>query len=485
MKAISILGSSSGAGKSWVTTAFCSLLRRKGYRVAPFKAQNMSNNACVTLEGGEIGRAQAAQAEAAGLRPVAEMNPVLLKPTEDSVSQVVVLGRPGEHLSAREYQGRSGVLWNTVAATLDEWREKCDVLVIEGAGSPVELNLMSRDIVNLRPIEHLDGRWILVCDIECGGVFAQAVGTYHLLPDAMRDRGLGIIANKFRGDPSLFATAGEHFARHIKTPYLGVLPYRSTLQPEQEDNFGIPHKVCGRDDAVLAWIRFPHISNSSDAEPWGLDQGVGVRWVESSRDLEDASAIILPGSKNSIADLLWLKESGLAAAIIAKAAAGTPVVGICGGYQMLGETLADSSGIAGTAGQVRGLALLPVQTVYSPRKTLRQVEISFERSAWTGYEIHMGQTRGDDRLTPLGRFQTPDGTRRPAVFVQGRVWGTYLHGLFESSSIRAHLMEGADAPNYRNSLTPWAEHKQTIYQGMADLLEGNLDLESVWRYLNG
>lgn len=484
MKAISILGSSSNAGKSWIATAFCSLLRRKGYQVAPFKAQNMSNNAYVTLEGGEIGRAQAAQAEAAGLRPVAEMNPVLLKPTGDSVSQVVLLGEPGEHVPAREYQDHCPGLWDTVAATLDGWRSKCEVLILEGAGSPVELNLMSRDIVNLRPIEHLDGRWILVCDIERGGVFAQAAGTCQLMPETARAQGIGLIANKFRGDPTLFADAGEYFARHLTTPYLGVLPHRANLQPEQEDNYGLPEAGCRPGDATIAWIRFPHISNTSDAEPWQLDEGVGVRWVETPSHLDDAKAIILPGSKNTLEDLNWMRRTGLAAAIIAKAEAGIPVVGICGGYQMLGQTLSDAAGQAGSAGTLPGLNLLPVQTTYSAKKTLRQVEIEFQGARWTGYEIHMGQTVANHALAHLSSVKLPDGTCQPGLFTKDRIWGTYLHGLFESPALRSHLMELANVSTHHAPAISWTAHKQAIYDGMADLVEEHLDLANIWQYLD-
>jgi len=227
MKAISILGTSSNAGKSWVATALCALLRRRGLRVAPFKAQNMSNNSFVTLDGGEIGRAQAAQAEACGLAPCVRMNPVLLKPSGQLGSQLVVLGEAREHIKAADYYRRVEELWPVVREALEYWKTGCDVLVLEGAGSPVELNLMARDIVNLRPIHHLDGRWLLVADIERGGVFSQIVGTWQLLGEADRARGLGVIVNKFRGDLSLFADAGDYLAPRVGAPYLGALPHRA------------------------------------------------------------------------------------------------------------------------------------------------------------------------------------------------------------------------------------------------------------------
>ena len=290
-------------------------MHRQGVRVAPFKAQNMSNNAYVTLEGGEIGRAQAVQAEACGLRPVAEHNPVLLKPS-GGVSQLVLLGQPGEHIRAGDYYQHIEGIWETVRGVLDGWQQRCEVLLLEGAGSPVELNLMHRDIVNLRPMLHLNGRWVLVGDIERGGIFSQAVGTHALMPPAARQRGLGLVVNKFRGDLSLFSDAGGYFARHLPgLPYLGTLPYREDLQVESEDSLCEAAETGGTGEPI-AWIRFPHLSNSQDSQPWQLDSGVRTVWTRQPAALRTARAIVLPGSKNTIADLLWLRETGLAEAIL-------------------------------------------------------------------------------------------------------------------------------------------------------------------------
>lgn len=484
MKSISILGSSSSAGKSWMATAFCALMRKKGLNVAPFKAQNMSNNAYVTLEGGEIGRAQGAQAEACGLRPVPEMNPVLLKPTGDSISQVVLLGQPGKHIPAKEYQDHCPELWTTVAETLDYWKSRCDVLIQEGAGSPVELNLMSRDIVNLRPIDHVDGRWVLVCDIERGGVFAQAAGTYQLMPQSSQERGIGLIANKFRGDPRLFDGAGQFFRKHTPVPYLGLLPYRPDLQPEQEDNYGLDEREPESGSAAIAWIRLPHISNTSDAEPWQLDKGVHVRWVESPKQLHDARAIVIPGSKNTLGDLEWLNESGLSDGIKAKADQGVPIVGICGGYQMLGEQVSDPKGIAGNKADLQGLGLLPICTTYSTEKTLKQVAMSFEGTEWTGYEIHMGQTEINGPVSEIISPSEASTTNSPALLANKNIWGTYVHGLFESPAVRRKLMQLAGVSHHQEADITWADHKQQIYDQMADMLEEHLDLTSVWQYLD-
>ncbi|NBV87572.1 MAG: cobyric acid synthase, partial [Verrucomicrobia bacterium] len=259
MRSISVLGTSSNSGKSWVATALCAWLRRRGVRVAPFKAQNMSNNSAVAFDGGEIGRAQAVQAEACGLAPSVRMNPILLKPSGSSGSQLVVLGEARGHLKAHDYYQSIESLWPVVAESLKYWDSRCDALILEGAGSPVELNLMRRDLVNLRPAAHLDGRWVLVADIEKGGVFAQAAGTWSLVPPPDRLRCSGLIVNKFRGDLSLFADAGSHFAPHFGAPFLGTLPYARELQPENEDSL-CEDPATGKAGEPIHWIRFPHAS---------------------------------------------------------------------------------------------------------------------------------------------------------------------------------------------------------------------------------
>lgn len=485
MKAISILGSSSNAGKSWMVTAFAALLRRRGIRVAPFKAQNMSNNSYVTLEGGEIGRAQAAQAEAAGLRPIADMNPILLKPSGDNRSQLVLFGKAVRHYKAQDYYQTVAPLWEQVCEALERWKSRCDVLLLEGAGSPVELNLMDRDLVNLRPIEYLDGRWILTCDIERGGVFAQAIGTYNLLPTAQQERGIGLIVNKFRGDPALFNNAKKYFGQHMQLPYLGVLPMAPELQPETEDGFAVESDASTRAEALatLAWIRFPRISNSQDIQPWGLEPGIQTRWVTRPSELNGAAAIVLPGTKNTVADLQWLHASGLAEAIRSAAARGVPVVGICGGYQMLGQSVSDPEGIAGDTGQLDGLRLLDLKTVYRSEKTVRQVEAHCDGDRWQAYEIHMGETLEQGPAQPLVSIEV-NGQVQPEGMCQGKVWGSYLHGLFESPALRGRLVEAAGVQDFSPNPIQWSTYKEGIYDGMADLLEAHLNLESVWRYVD-
>ena len=499
MKAISVLGTSSNAGKSWMVTALGAWLTRNGVKVAPFKAQNMSNNSYVTLEGGEIGRAQAVQAIACGMRPIVEMNPILLKPSGNGISQLVLLGEARQHIAAIDYYQHIETLWEHVRDTLEYWRDRCDVLLLEGAGSPVELNLMHRDLVNLRPIIHLQGRWILVGDIEKGGVFAQIIGTHQLLSESVRDMGLGFIVNKFRGDLRLFSDAEKHFGDYMpKLPYLGVLPYDADLQPESEDSLCSEAESKGY-GAKIAWIRFPHLSNSQDSQPWQLDLGIATCWVQTVAELSDARIIILPGSKNTLSDLQWLRTTGLAAAILSAHKRGIPIIGICGGYQMLGEYLCDRDGVAGSSGTVAGLGLLPISTEFMATKQVRQVQAiwNLEQSLdkWMTYEIHMGVTtlinsdsnsslRESQLIKPLLQVQHDDRT----IFDEGlkgdRVWGTYLHGLFESSSVRQALTQLAHISEHQSSSQSWQDHQHNLYNNMADLLEAHLDLTSIRRYLD-
>lgn len=492
MKAISVLGTSSNAGKSWMVTALGAWLRRNGVKVAPFKAQNMSNNSYVTLEGGEIGRAQAVQAIACGMRPIVEMNPILLKPSGNGTSQLVLLGEARQHIAAIDYYQHIEALWETVRDTLEFWRDRCDVLLLEGAGSPVELNLMHRDLVNLRPIIHLQGRWILVGDIEKGGVFAQIIGTNQLLPEPAKDLGLGFIVNKFRGDLRLFSDAEKHFRNYMPNlPYLGVLPYASDLQPESEDSLCSEAEAKGQ-GAKIAWIRFPHLSNSQDSQPWQLDLGIETVWAQTVADLDNAKIIILPGSKNTLSDLQWLRTTGLADAILAAHRRGVPIAGICGGYQMLGKYLCDRSGVAGTQGEVAGLGLLPISTEFMATKQVRQVQAIWQRSQsidkWMTYEIHMGVTHLIDgsessQIQPLLQVQG-DREFRDEGMQCDRVWGSYLHGLFESANVRKALTQLANISEHQISSQSWQEHQQNLYNNMADLIETHLDMTPIRRYLD-
>jgi len=482
MKALSILGTSSGAGKTWLTTALGAWLHGQGVRVAPFKAQNMSNNAWVADTGGEMARAQAVQAEACGLRPVVEMNPILLKPSGAQGSQLILLGEAQHHLEGRDYYADFDRLWRVVADTLDGWRERCDVLLLEGAGSPVELNLMARDLVNLRPVRHLDGRWLLVGDVDRGGIYAQLAGTWALLPPQDRARGLGAVVNRFRGDLGLFPDPQQWLAPHAPgLDVLGTLPYRPDLQPEEEDGLGAHDEDRG-EGGTIAWLRCPHAANLTDCQPWWDDAGVRTRWTDDPAVLAGARAIVLPGTKNTIADLRWLRARGLDEVIIAAARRGTFVAGICGGYQILGERLRDPQGVAGDAGDEPGLGLLPVATEFRSPKIVRQVEADCDGERWSAYEIHMGRTEPTGRVERLQLVRDAGGPRAEGA-KKGRVCGTYLHGWFESPRLRAWFAREAGLAGHRAHPLPWAEKRREVYRRMAEHVAAHVNLEPVRRYL--
>ncbi len=482
MKAISILGTSSNAGKSWVATALCAWLRQRGVKVAPFKAQNMANNAFATLSGGEIGVAQAVQAEACGLTPRVEMNPILLKPNGRDGSQIVRLGVAGETSTARDYYRSIEENWTTVRGTLDGWKSECEVLVMEGAGSPVELNLMDRDIVNLRPVEYLNGRWLLVSNIEYGGVFAQILGAWSLLPEAMRAKGLGVVVNRFRGDLSLFEGAKTEIESRIELPYLGVLPLDSRWAIDDEDSLNACSESPRSGLPYIAWIKYPRISNSQDQLPWRNDEGVQCVWTESPEVVSQAVAVVLPGSKNTLEDLEWLKERGLAETVRGVAELGRPVVGICGGKQMLGRTLFDP----GSGETAQGLGLLPLETEFLEEKRVVRNEAKFGNHVWETFEIHTGESRlleaavGESLLEAR---KAGEGNFKADGMKLGKVWGSYQHGLFDASEMRQLLVEEAGIRGARIYSKDWKLKRAEVYEEMAGALDRYLDLDTVKRYL--
>ncbi len=482
MKAIGVLGTGSSVGKTWVATALCAWLRRQGVRVAPCKTQNMSNNAWALPEGGEIARAQAMQAEACGLVPTAEMNPILLKPSGCAGSQLILGGRPEGVVPAADYYLEYDRLWAHVAGVLDGWRGRCDALVLEGAGSPVELNLMDRDLANLRPIRHVDGRWLLVGDIDRGGIFAQLAGTWNLLPAADRPRGLGAIVNRFRGDKALFADPGTRLLPHAPgLAVLGTIPWRRDLQPETEDGFDRGDEDRGSGDTI-AWIRYPHVAAVTDCQPWWDDTGVRTRWIDDPAQLAGAKAIVLPGSKNTLGDLRWLRANGWFEAVAAAARNGVLVVGICGGYQMLGERLEDREGLAGDAGSEAGVGLLPITTGFRPDKIVQQVTAECAGRSWKAYEIHMGRSTVTRPCEPLQMVTDSQGVR-PEGLRCGNVWGTYLHGWFEAPEVRRKVTAAAGITAHRAEPILWAEKRHEVYAQMADHLAAHVDLGPVRRYL--
>jgi adenosylcobyric acid synthase len=488
-------GTASGVGKSLLTAALCRIFARRGHRVAPFKAQNMALNAAVTADGGEIGRAQAAQAEAAGLPPTVDMNPILLKPEGDDRSQVVVRGAAIGSMSFEEYRRRRAQLLGVVADSLERLRRAHDLVLIEGAGSPAEINLAEGEIVNMCVARLADAPVLLVGDIDRGGVFAAFVGTMELLERADRARVAGFIVNKFRGDPALLGPGLSALLARTGVPVLGVVPYLDPLLVPAEDSQDLDHaESSGPALLEVVVVRPPRIANFDDFEPLAREPGVRVRFARSRAGLEGADLIVLPGSKATLADLAWLRENGLAAAVQTAARRGTPVLGICGGYQMLGHALLDPHGVESAVASAPGLGLLPAVTTFAPIKRTTRVRARVTASAGPfagaagaaldAYEIHAGVTAVSGGLGPFlvtERNGEPVGELDGAMRPDGLVIGTYLHGLFASPELRRALL-GALAE--RRGVPPdprWgaAEEPGARYERLADAVSSALDVGAV------
>lgn len=433
-----IQGTASNVGKSLVTAGICRLLARSGHRVAPFKAQNMSLNAAVTAAGAEIGRAQALQALAAGIEPTADMNPILLKPEGESRSQVVVLGKPWQSLSALDYETRKAALGQVIADALTRLRTAYDIVVIEGAGSPVELNLKLRDLANMFVAELADAPVLLVADIDRGGIFASILGTLDLLEPHERARVRGLVVNKFRGDPALFRDGRLDLERRAGIPVLGVLPYLQLHLPG-EDSLALADMRAPDDTRpTVAIVQLPRLANFDDFLPLEYDGRIRVAYARRPEDLAGAAAVILPGSKATVADLRWLYASGMAKTLHDLAAGGQPIVGICGGCQMLGRRIVD--GIESDLPDIDGLDLLPIETRFATDK--RTVRLDFRGLAgWlagvsgSGYEIHAGRIDAA-QAEPWLEAAASDGAPYAAGWWHGNVWGTMVHGLFDHDDVR-------------------------------------------------
>ncbi len=470
-KAVMVLGTTSGAGKSWLTTALCRYYARKGLRVVPYKAQNMSNNARV-VAGGEIGSAQYFQALAARATPEVRMNPLLLKPEKDTQSQVILMGQVNAELSKMEWRGRSASVWPVVAHALDELMAENDVVVIEGAGSPAEINLKHSDIVNMRVALHADAACLLVTDIDRGGAFAHLYGTWAMLDAAEQKCIKGFVLNKFRGDAKLLAPGPQMLQDLTGVPTVATLPmwWQHGL-PEEDGVFDDRTKSSGRVTKTIAVIAYPRISNLDEFQPLKNIPGVRLLWVRSPAELAGLTNndwIILPGSKATSSDLAWLREQGLDQAVNAHATRGRAVLGICGGLQMLGEALIDPHGIDGNAA---GVGLLGVVTVFEEVKTVQHRQTQFNQlmGAWAtlsnvpvaGYEIHHGQT--------ALRADLADGTHPVMPHdlawqnAQGNVLGVYLHGLFEDPAV-SRAVFGVLAPTL-----------DSVFDGLADYIEQHFE----------
>jgi adenosylcobyric acid synthase len=483
---LAVLGTGSDVGKSIVTTAICRCLVTRGIRVAPYKAQNMSNNSGVTPEGLEMGRAQIVQAEAARIAPHVDMNPILLKPTSEVGAQVVLLGQVKDSQSACEYHQRKAELGNEACGALDRLRRCYDVVVMEGAGSCAEVNLMAQDIVNLRMAEYADAPVILVADIHRGGVFAQIVGTLACLPPQRRDRFVGFIINRFRGDLSLFEEGTRWIENQTGKPVFGVLPWYSHFCIEAEDSVVIeaPEKLATHQvkTPAVAVIRIPHISNFTDFDPLGKVDGLGLHFLETTQDLSAFSAVILPGSKSTRSDLAWLHHTGWAATIQAFVEAGGHVLGICGGYQMMGHAVHDPTGIEGHAGTSRGLSILPVETELKAPKTTTRTQFSWNGIQGTGYEIHMGRTLRTGGKA-LFCIHEKNGEPLPdedgCISRDGRIMGTYIHGLFDEPEIIRNWLDTVGVNGVRVSGIHGLVARDRDYDQLADHFERHVDMEQI------
>ncbi|MBI2965123.1 MAG: cobyric acid synthase [Chloroflexi bacterium] len=490
-KVVMVQGTSSHAGKSVLAAALCRVFAQDGLRVAPFKAQNMSLNSFATPDGGEIGRAQAMQAAAARVAPSVDMNPVLLKPEADHRSQVVVQGRPYGVASVREYQRMKGELWSTVTGALDRLRREFDVVVIEGAGSPAEINLKQHDIVNMRVALHAGAPVLLIADIDRGGVFAHLVGTMALLDPEEQALVKAFVINKFRGDVSLLEPGLEMLRDRTGVPVAGVLPYFTDIHLPEEDSLGLPPGAASRQGGLdIAIVRLPHIANFDDFDPLRWEPDVHLRYVSGAEDLGRPDLIVIPGSKTTVADLDWLRETGLDVRIVGLHSDGVPVIGICGGYQMLGTRVHDPDGVESNRQETAGLALLPASTVFSREKAVHQVTARVasnsgmlrgcEGARLSAYEIHMGVTTSD---RPDAPFQIASRSGRPAddpdgaIDSEGKTLGTYLHGLFHNRAFRRSVLgfladsKGIPLSEAEADIDP--DHE---YDKLADFVRTHLDM---------
>lgn len=493
-KAIIFLGTGSDVGKSICVTAFCRILKRRGYRVAPFKAQNMSNNSYVTVEGGEIGRAQVVQAEAAGLVPSVDMNPILLKPSAMQSSQVVVRGKVDNEMSAMEYHPYKEKLRHVVLESYERLSRKYDVIVMEGAGSCCEMNLKDHDIVNFSMAKAVGAKAIIVADIDRGGVFAQIIGTYHLMSRKERDLTVGFLINKFRGDPSLFVSGIDYIEKKTGKPVIGLVPYFQDIKIDTEDSVAVQedkrrYKPPSDKTVNIGVIRLPAISNFTDFEILEQEDDVVLNYLSGPEQLSHSyDMLIIPGTKNVINDGRWLKKKGWDGAIKRFKEAGGMVIGICGGYQLLGTRIHDPYRVESDGDSVKGLGLLPVESVLEKDKIVRKVKgmCYFYDSSIIGYEIHMGRSYIKGNYIPFSRIHET-GKRNTwedgVISDDGLVMGTYIHGLFDSKGLRENILNRIRS---KKSLKPKKAKAGPLsrfrhYDRLADHFETHCDVDKIFK----
>ncbi|WP_298705108.1 cobyric acid synthase [uncultured Veillonella sp.] len=497
-KKIMLQGTSSNVGKSVLATALCRIFYQQGYKTSPFKAQNMALNSYVTLWGHEIGRAQVAQAEAAGIPPMVQMNPVLLKPTGNQSSQVVLMGKPVGVYSAKEYHTKySLTALDKVKESLLYLDEHFERIVIEGAGSPAEVNLKANDIVNMRVAKMANVPVLLVADIDRGGAIAAIVGTLELLEPAERELVKGIIINKFRGDINLLTPALDFIEEKTGKKVVGVIPAIENLDIDEEDSVALEgHSYVKDKDLTITVIQTPKISNFTDFDALRYEPDVALRFVKPGEPIGHSDLIILPGSKNTLADLAYLKNAGYKEEIDALVNKGVPVIGICGGYQMLGTQLHDPQGVEGPVAQMEGLGLLPMITTMTDQKLTHQVNFDapaidflgarFSGHAMKGYEIHMGRTEFMEELDHPFHIKTRSNEIADeldgGISKSQRIMGTYIHGVFDNDAFRHFILDQLrkekGLPIIQRTFN-YFDHKEAAYDRLAHIVAEHLDLDYI------
>lgn len=477
-KNIMIQGTGSSVGKSIITAALCRIFKQDGYSVSPFKSQNMALNSYVTENGEEMGRAQVVQAEAAGIEPLVTMNPILLKPTSDIGSQVILMGRVHKTLTAAEYRKEVPNIKGIVKKAYSELDDEFDIIAIEGAGSPAEINLRENDIVNMGLAEMVDSPVIIVGDIERGGVFASIYGTIMLMEPEERERIKGFIINKFRGDIEILNPGIKMLEEKINIPCLGVLPF-TKLNIDDEDSVTTRFSNKKDNDINIGIIKLPFVSNFSDFTPLEMERRVSVRYITKKEDFDNIDFLIIPGSKNTIKDMEYIIKSDLDKLIYKKHKEGIPIMGICGGYQMLGEEISDPKHIESNMDRINGLGLLKTKTTINEKKDTLRVSGMLNGEKITGYEIHMGRTERCD-CDPF--IELEEGKLDGAINEKGTVYGTYLHGIFENDNFRRNLIDeliekkGLEKDDEKTS---FKDIKENEYNKLADMTRKYLDMEKI------
>ncbi|MBC1824119.1 cobyric acid synthase [Listeria seeligeri] len=493
---IMIQGTASDAGKSVLVAGLCRLFKNKGFRVVPFKSQNMSLNSFITATGDEMGRAQVFQAEAAGVFPDVRMNPVLLKPTNDRQSQVIFMGSILANMDAVSYHDFKQTLIPKIQAVYQSLAAENDIIVLEGAGSPAEINLNDRDIVNMGMAKMVDAPVVLVADIDKGGVFASIYGTIMLLKDEERTRLKGVIINKFRGDVALLQPGIEMIEALTNVPVIGVIPY-ANLQLEEEDSVALSGKKTTADDNALldiAVVCLPRISNFTDFHVLEIQPDISVRYIRSTNDFGNPDLLIIPGSKNTIADMTFLEESGLKKAIQHFAEKNGKIIGICGGYQILGEKMLDPNQVESSQLEIAGLGLLHTETTFQDQKQTTQISgVTLSGEQVEGYEIHMGKTTRSKNTQPFCEIQAVNGNSEihqdGAVSASKNIIGTYIHGVFDNPTFLKNLFHELlmkkQQMTYPHEITPLKEHKEQEYNKLATLLEENIQMDKLEKIMKG